>query len=446
MRALPRPWRYARVAAGLALLLLCGRAWGRPFDLSGGDWEGFGEFTAVARQVLGARLTLPVRLDLSSLRPDDGLIFIHPERPLDAASLESFMRDGGRVVLLDDFGAGDGLLRHFDVSRVPLPTQPALALRHNPAFAIAERAELHPLTRGVDRVVLNHGTGLSRLDLSPVLVVRGRGEPDVFAALAGTVGTGRLAAVGDASVFINAMLRYPGNRTFAENVVRYAAGEDTDREPAKSGRVFVFSGSFEETGVYARAPGDPVADRLSFLQGELASLRRDGMSTWAAYAFSVLIGFGVVLWTGARAGRLYRPTVPRFTRAIPLMAQGGLAGRAAVIGGDRASRVLAMLELKAALEEDLSGLIGRFPVPAANVLVEEVAARRLLDAEGAHTLRRLLLRLANVETIMLSRRQAGKSWDRVVHVRDRELLQTAATVKSLLSVAHANARVQGLAP
>src|SRR5262249_35410191 len=147
-----------------------------------------------------------------------------PNASLDAESLARFMHDGGRVVLVDDFGSGDELLAHFGIERVPLPANPTLMLRHNPAFPIAEPASEHSVVWGVNRVVLNHASGLRHPELSPVLKVRG--DEDVLVAVAGAVGQGRLLAIGDGSVFMNSMLRFPGNRALAAGVVRYAVEDD----------------------------------------------------------------------------------------------------------------------------------------------------------------------------------------------------------------------------
>jgi hypothetical protein len=154
------------------------------------------------------------------------------------------------------------------------------------------------------------------------------------------------------------------------------------------------------------------------------------MPPFVAYFLSVSLGLGLVLWTGSRAGKVHGATSPRYTRAIPVAAQGGVAGHAAVVGGDRTSRALALLELKSALEEELTILLGLERVPAADVLVAHVIGSRLLDADAARSLRQLLLRMAKIETMMLSHQKAG-----LARVRDREVVAIAATVNELLAAA-----------
>jgi hypothetical protein len=410
----------------LLLLFMTRTAMARPLDLGGHDWEGCSDFVQLAQAELGSRAYPTSTVELGELGPDDALILIHPEFKLEAASLGSFLRIGGRVVLLDDFGHGDTLLRYFGMQRVPLPSTPADALRHNPELAIAEPAGGHPLTSGVRRVVLNHATGLTNPDLSPILVVRGQGEPDVLAAISGAVQKGRLLAVGDGSVVMNSMLRYPGNKAFAKNILAYAANIEV---PERKGKVYILSGGFELRGTFGE-PRGPDGDWQRAVRDALASVRRDGMPPFVAYFLSVSLGLGLVLWTGSRAGKVHGATSPRYTRAIPVAAQGGVAGHAAVVGGDRTSRALALLELKSALEEELTILLGLERVPAADVLVAHVIGSRLLDADAARSLRQLLLRMAKIETMMLSHQKAG-----LARVRDREVVAIAATVNELLAAA-----------
>jgi hypothetical protein len=70
--------------------------------------------------------------------------------------------------------------------------------------------------------------------------------------------------------------------------------------------------------------------------------------------------------------------------------------------------------------------------PPHDILLQKVAAHGFLDAEGLRQLKQLLLRMANVETIVLARRGSP-----VERVRDREVLAAAKTVKNLLRAAEA---------
>jgi hypothetical protein len=434
---------FALGAFVLVSLLAASPSFAKPFEPAARDWEGLSSFVQLASAELGdARVVVTQALNYNELRREDGIVLVHPERTLDVESLASFMREGGRVVLLDDYGTGGQLLRHFGIERVPMPERPAEALRNNPSFALAEPASAHPVVADVSRLVTNHATGVHHPELSPVLLVRARssdgnggaagGSRDVLLAQAGAVGHGRLLAVGDASVLINEMLRYPGNRAFARGIVRYAVEDDA--WGARSGRLFVVANDFEQLGTFGDASrwSREWNERSRAAKDALAALGTEGLSPTFAYALAVLVGLVLVLWVGARAGRTHRPVLPRFVRAVPLVSQGGVAGHAAVLASKSAPRMLAMLEMKSALEEELVGLLGLEHVPSADVLLAKVAEARLLDAEGLRVLRELLLRMAKVETMVLSRRQEGQK-----RVRDREVLEAAETMRRLLATAAA---------
>ena len=69
----------------LAISLLGSTAGARPFDVIGGDWEGCADLVRQARDDLGdGRVRAVERLDLSSLRPIDSVLILHPEKTLDA--------------------------------------------------------------------------------------------------------------------------------------------------------------------------------------------------------------------------------------------------------------------------------------------------------------------------------------------------------------------------
>jgi hypothetical protein len=442
------PSRMWPLAIALATLLVTARVWATPFDLGGHDWEGATDFVALAKAEIGVARVVPTgQLDLHALKREDSIILLHPEKTLDTDSLAHFMRAGGRVLLLDDYGTGDALLTHFGLERVAVPRRPAEALRNNPAFAIAEPASAHPVASDVVKVVTNHATGLKHPDLSPVLKIRGVDEPDVLLAVAGAVGQGRLLAVGDPSIVMNDMLRYPGNKAFARGLVKYAADDDTWGKRS-GGKVYIVSGDFDQRGTFG---DDGLADdwheRLRNLEDAMAAIRKDGVSPTMAYLFAVLVGLGVVLWVGSRAARTHKPVQPRFTRGVPVVAQGGVAGHAAVIGAPHTSRVLAMLELKSALEEDLCAVLGLERMPGHEAILVQMSSRALLDTEGLRTLKAVLLRLSSIETMVLSLQtspQAGKADLGAVAaatqpIKDREVIQMAATIKKILRSARGRA-------
>jgi hypothetical protein len=435
LRVKSAAWLWASVltlCSVLAILLAPGRAWATPFDLTGDDWEGASELVRLATGELGSARVLPsTQIDFSDLKPEDGLVLLYPERGLDVEELSRFMRAGGRVILLDDFGRGEALLENFGMHRVPSPRHPAESLRQNPQLALAEPASAHPVVADVQRVVTNHPTGLSHPELSPVLKIRSSaGESDVFVAVAGAVGQGRLLAVGDPSIVMNAMMRYAGNKSFARGLVRYAV--DSDAWGKRGGRLFIASGAFEQRGAFG-GHRDRASEWLRDVRDLLDEIRREGLPNVLAYSAAIALGLGLVVWVGSRAGRLHKPSTPRFVRPVPAAAQGGVAGHAAVIAAPQTTRVLAILELKSALEEQLTSVLGLAKVPGHQDLLAQISARGLLDAEGMHALRRVLLRMSNVETMVVFQRSGGM----VQSVRDNEVLSIAETVAKLIDTARA---------
>lgn len=403
-----------------------------PFDLAGNDWEGCADLVRLARTELGAdRVITTQQIDFHELKPDDGLLLLHPERTLDVDALAKFMRAGGRVVMLDDFGRGDSLLRHFGMDRVASPRHPAELLRHNPQLALAEPASAHPVVTDVSRVVTNHPTGLSHPDLSPVLKIRATGEADVVVAVAGAVGQGRLLAVGDPSILMNSMLRYAGNKSFGRGLVRYAV--DHDSWGKRGGRLLISAGAFEQKGTFGESSawGETVRN----VREALEAARRDGFSSTITYAAAIAVWLALSLWIALRAGRLHKPVTPRFVRPIPVLSQGGVVGQAAVLAAPETSRALAVLELKGALEEQLTALLGLSKVPGQEELLAQVTRRKLLPSEGVHALRQLLLRMSTVETMIVSAHNGGT----VVPIDDSEVVRISRHIDDLVARANEHA-------
>jgi hypothetical protein len=154
------------------------------------------------------------------------------------------------------------------------------------------------------------------------------------------------------------------------------------------------------------------------------------MPPLAAYLAAIAVGLGVVAWTSARAGKTHRAVTPRYVRPVAGAAQGGVAGRAAVVGAPGTSRVLAILELKSALEEELATRLALERVPAHDELVAKARAARMLDETGAGELARLLASLAQMETMLVMRRRPI-----LERLRDADVFAVAARVRGLLGPA-----------
>ncbi len=193
------------------------------FDPTSEAWNGLSELVALAGEH-GLRLEV-VREPSWPAGPDAAVLLVHPRGTWDGAAARRFVEEGGRLVVADDFGAGDELLRPFGITRVELASGETERLGGHPALPVARPTGDHPLTRGLDRVVGNHPSGLA-----------GEGDPlatfpatGAHLALERRLGAGRLVALSDGSVLINHMLALPGNRRMAANLLRWAAGGEGRR-------------------------------------------------------------------------------------------------------------------------------------------------------------------------------------------------------------------------
>jgi hypothetical protein len=147
----------------------------------------------------------------------------------DLAKLQSFLLDGGTVVLADDFGYGNHLLEYLGVTP-RFDTRPLL----DPLFSYRNqwmpKITDFPNPHDFQVVVLNHATTLLNVDASDVVAwssatsyidvnrseVWNDDEPKgpfpVAAKLA--VGQGTLVLASDASLMINSMINYADNYAF----------------------------------------------------------------------------------------------------------------------------------------------------------------------------------------------------------------------------------------
>jgi uncharacterized protein DUF4350 len=384
----------------LLILALAIPALAAPFDPEGTDWEGLAQLVTLARAATGRdRVVVARSLDLEALSPADSLLIVHPQRHLDTGEIENFITAGGRVALLDDFGTGSELLAHFGIRRIPLPSNPARRLRSNPALALAERPagpQSLPETLGdlreMEPVVTNHATGLGDTGLLPLLYVRGRGGEDVLLAVAGAFGHGHFLAVGDASVAINAMLRYPGNRTLAVSLVRYLS-EESDAPSPRHGRLYIVANDAIVAGEFGAPPHIPKPLRIAIV--EIVDALKQGMPPTAAYVCAVGVGLGIILWASSRAGRTYRESLPRFVRPTSVAAHGGLAGHAASLALGSPLRALA--ELRRTIEEQIAIRLGLERPAAQTELLARVRTKGMLGESDARDLERLLARLSWLE-------------------------------------------------
>jgi hypothetical protein len=371
------------------------------FEFNDTGWEGSSELLALARERLGVqRVKLVAKLDYSLLTPKDGVLILHPENELDYDEVSAFLVRGGRLAVLDDFGAADRLFRHFQIFRVGAPLRPAASLRDNPAFALAvpavqsvagQEQNRHPIVAEVDRVVTNHPSAITNPNLTPVLTIPALGEPDATLAVTGVIkGKGRLFAMADPSAVMNLMIRYPGNRAFARGLVDYLVEDDGAAIP-RGGSLYLLANRFDQAG--RNSKGDLLSGGLSQLATTttetLAGWHRDGLPAPVALSLGALSALVALSWVGLAALRRHRPAPPRHASATPLLAQGGLPGRAAVLAAPSTDRALVVHELDSLLREELARRAGLAPTAAPETALQALQARGL-DAALAARAQQLL--------------------------------------------------------
>jgi hypothetical protein len=410
---------YALASIALVVLTITSDARAAAFDVNDTTWEGCSEFLEVARAELGvARVKAVGVLNWDEVTPEDGVLALHPLKPMDADETTAFMKAGGRLAIVDDYGRGEETLQRFRIDRISAPTRPVEALRNRAALAIAEpvidvvaghSVGPHPVVAQVQRLVTNHPTGLRHPNLSPVLRIRAIGEPDVIVAVAGQVGKGRLFAMSDPSALINQMLRYPGNRAFVAGLARYLV--DDDGVQRRRGRLFIVANRFDEEGSFGGETtlGKELSAELKAIASALDEARQTGLPGWMLVTLAVLAALGLATWVGRSSARPYRSPLPRYARPTPLVAQGGAAGRFAVLAAPSSPRSLALLELKSALFEALGSHFNLATEPSPDHLMRLVRSEGSLDESGHSALKEVLATMQRVEASMVAGRPASIS-------------------------------------
>jgi hypothetical protein len=262
------------------------------YDPESGAWNGLSELVALAGES-EARLEVSSSLDYDALGPDDRLFIVYPEESLDVDSLASFVIDGGRVLVADDFGASGSLLDRLDIDRVTsgvqgLP-QDSFA-RDNPALPVFSPTGVHPLLEGVGTVIANHPAVLQHTGGPVVPYSKGGGL--VYDM---NLGQGKVIVVADSSLFINRMLQAGDNRRFAQNALGYLC-----RETSKGCSIRLLVGRFSQTGTYRteeEQSQNPLAKQISDINAWIERMQDAIPSTPLLYYLAVLLaaGMGVYL-------------------------------------------------------------------------------------------------------------------------------------------------------
>ena len=235
----PRVVLYAlAVAVGLALVVAASTT-GAAFGAYNLEWDG----TSDLRELADRQTDSQVLLDTAPYERGDpnGSVAVilsptEPYGPNDTRRVREFVDAGGTLVVADDFGPhSNALLDGLNASARFNGTQ--LRDERNyyraPSLPVATNVSETRYTGGVDRVTLNKGTAIDPgnatvvATTSPFAYLDRNGTGNLSSGdelgaypvvTVESVGEGRVVAVGDPSLFINAMLSQPDNAAFVTAV------------------------------------------------------------------------------------------------------------------------------------------------------------------------------------------------------------------------------------
>jgi hypothetical protein len=142
----------------------------------------------------------------------------------------------------------------------------------------------------------------------------------------------------------------------------------------------------------------------------------------------VLACAGVLLWAVSFSSRLYRRSVPRYAVASPLVAQGGLAGRAAVLAAPSTDPVLLMLELRAALSDALCHHLGLVRLSSPEQILQELSRNHVFGAERLAEVAQLFREFAAAQASLLSRKRLKIARDRLLQL-SRKVLEILGEIE-----------------
>jgi hypothetical protein len=390
-------------------LVLTSRATAASFDFNETSWEGSSELLHLARSRFGSeRVRLVATIDFASLTPGDGLLIVHPTVTLPTDAYNVFMLSGGRIAILDDFGSSGPFLERFGIRRTNPPLRPAKALRgnHNLAWAEPIRSSgegqvesFHSMVVGIGRVLTNHPTTFVNPGLTPVLEIRASDGATYPLAISGVIGQrGRLFAMGDPSVVINLMLRYPENRQFAERLLDYLVEDDT--WGARKGKLYLVANEFSQQHL----GGNPLSPRI------LANQLRDAGNNWvkwripefAAWILGLMAALAIGREAWQRIGQKASVYRPRFAQPVPLVSQPGEQGRAAVLAAPSTPHGLVLLELMAGIAAYLTAHLDLDEQLGMAAIFDAAFENQLVNPAQREKLRALTAVVNRVQTSLIS--------------------------------------------
>ncbi len=383
------PQRTATTLLSLFALGSATAARALPYDPASRAWDGLGGFVEQARRE-GIDVLIPARLDPASLDPRDALAIVAPASPPPTGALVAFVEQGGRLLLADDTGVAEPLLRAFGVSFEPEPSPRPPLLEGQPGFpiALAGTEQWHPLLAGVRAVVTNQPAAIRHPQVRPLLGLgRCQGEPTRCGQrpgilLSGVVGEGRLIALADPSVLIDGMLRFEGNRRLARTLPIYLT-------EAGKRRLLLATPATRWPKGTSEALEEASLPPLARLRRRLAEISGRPAPGWLLRAASLGMLLGLAAF-GLLRGRRHDPYQPE-TMMGPSPPPGGVAGQIAFHLEHPGSLVLALRTWAESFQDEMAEFLGLSPDATVQ---ETLAALERYDRAAADRVRRLLRAVA----------------------------------------------------
>src|SRR5262249_8743443 len=160
--------------------------------------------------------------------------------------------------------------------------------------------------------------------------------------------------------------------------------------------------------------------------------RREGLPGWAHVLLAALATLAVGVWVARASSSPYKSPLPRYARPTPLVAQGGVAGRFALLAAPSSPRSLVLLELKSALFAALSYKLDLPRDLSFSALATAVAQSGSVDERLQSSFKEVLATMQRAETAMV----AGKPIQLPVDVIDH----AAHVVQQVLAACKADFR------
>jgi len=163
--------------------------------------------------------------------------------PAELVELNSFVTQGGILVLADDYGYGNQVLEYLGLEARfsgHILLDPLFSYKSKWFPRISHLAS-NSVTSGIESLILNHATCLVDVEAGDVLALsssfsfldldgnqaRDEGEPTGPLPVISyhNLGSGKIMLISDSSIFINSMETIEGNYTFIQNIAATTTSE-----------------------------------------------------------------------------------------------------------------------------------------------------------------------------------------------------------------------------